>query len=357
MAYVKPPAVALPKKVSKPSLLQRIRQQATATNPKSTASHPVNALARRPAGAARVVAAGGLGDDGLGIAPALVVGTLAKAPIVGSLINKLGPSHTAQAMASNKGIFDDLGRQAVQDPAARFVNFDGQATSKTAIAWLQQIVNGPGFQGGSGTPFPRNPNDFLVWGPNNPDPNRQTEVAWARDVLNAAQQTIGEQRPAATTPAASVMSAAIPTTRTVPDTPATPTRTPDVSSSTGSTTTPASATRKVIRAGTPGGAPPATADASASDSSSGNIFDALFRAFASSPAGGGAGPSAPGAPVSVTVTNTPGSSAGDQGGGAGPSAPAGGGLMDTIMQYKTPLLIGGAAIGVLLLAPKLLRGR
>lgn len=351
MGYVRTPPVAPPKKVSKPSLLQRIRQQATAANPQSTAAHPVNALAKRPVGAARVVAPGGLGDDGLGVAPAVVVGALSKAPVVGALLNKLGPSHQAQNMASNKGIFDDLGRQAVQNPAARFVNFAGGTTGKTALAWLQQIVNGPGFQGGPGTPFPNNGRDFLVWGPTPQDAGRATELGWARDVLNAVQQTLAEQQPA--TPAtASVMSAAVPTVAPVPA-PSTPSRPADVSTSTGTTTTAPRASRKVTRAGAPG-TPPETAPESSDTGSGGGIFDALFKAFAGNQ-GGGSAPSAPAGGVNVSVTAPAGG--GDQSGGAAPSAPAGGGFMDTLMQYKTPLLIGGSAIGLLLLAPKLLGKR
>lgn len=191
-------------------------------------SHPVNALVRRPpprtialpgnrfqpappAAHARAYGASyhstGFGDYGL--APVAAVGPALQ------LLKNLGPSHTAQAIRQNKGKFDDLGQQAVTNPGAPATGMTNSgmriATSKSALAWLQQIVNGPGFQGGPGTPFPDNPRDFLQWGPraSQTDRNRIDELNYAEQVLNGVQQTLSQmQAPPATAAAPPPPSAA-----------------------------------------------------------------------------------------------------------------------------------------------------
>lgn len=162
-------------------------------------THSLNTLRARPA-ATRVVVAGGLGDDGLGVAPAAIVGI---AQPVSQLLNKLGPSHTAKAIAQNKGKFDDLGIQAVSNPSALATGVTNSGarvpTSRTALAWLDAIVNGPGFQGGAGTPFPDNPRDYLVWGPNPTDPNRRDELTYAKQVRDGVLATLASPTPAPST--------------------------------------------------------------------------------------------------------------------------------------------------------------
>lgn len=139
--------------------------------------------------------------------PAAVISAVAP---VSRLLNTLGPSHTAQAIRSNKAKFDDLGQQAVTDPNARATGLtnSGQrvATSKTALAWLNQIVDGPGFQGGAGTPFPDNPRDFLVWGPRSSqtDPNRINELDYATQVRDGVNSTLAANAAVTVAPLAPV---------------------------------------------------------------------------------------------------------------------------------------------------------
>lgn len=147
---------------------------------------------------------------GLGILPLAAVGGLAsKIAPVANLLNKLGPSHQRQNMASNKAKFDDLAQWAVQSPTRNYAAITGlnpnnrTPTNKTALAWLQQIVNGPGFQGGRGTPFPDNPNDFLIWADKH-DAGVAQEWQWANDDLNAVLATLNDL--AASAPPASAPS-------------------------------------------------------------------------------------------------------------------------------------------------------
>lgn len=129
----------------------------------------------------------------MGVVPAGAV--LATTNLISSLTNSLGPSHTSANVASNQYKFDDLGQFAVQNPYGNYQAITGlnpnvrTPTSKTALAWLSQIVNGPGFQGGAGTPFPDNPRDFLVWNPSS-DPVRVQERTYAAQVLQRVQQVL-----------------------------------------------------------------------------------------------------------------------------------------------------------------------
>lgn len=129
----------------------------------------------------------------LGVVPAALVP--ATTALVNSLVSSLGPSHQAQNIQSNKYKFDDLGQFAVQNPYGNYQAITGldpnrrTPTSKSALAWLTQIVNGPGFQGGPGTPFPDNPRDFLIWADKH-DAGIVEEWNYAHEVLTRTQQVL-----------------------------------------------------------------------------------------------------------------------------------------------------------------------
>lgn len=317
---------------------------------RNVAGHPVNALARRVTGARFVALPGGLGDTGLGILPvAAAVGTISN---VSRLLNTLGPSHQAQNMRSNKAKFDDLGTWAVGRPNENYAAITGlnpnnrTPTNRTALSWLQQIVNGPGFQGGPGTPFPDNPRDFLIWADKH-DAGVAQEWQWASDVLNAVLQTLATTPPPAalTTPPAAVQLAVAPPTIVQPMT----------------TTGPAAPAAPAAPA--PGPRPAAALfqprpvssriapPASSGDQGSG--FDQILSAIGQITGALAPQPAAAPAAAPVTVSVTAPTS-----GPAAVAAPAGGAGIGDFLERNKMLIYGALGLGAAaFLLPRLLPAR